>query len=993
MDVVKAVETYIIKMISVPPAMKVLLLDSHTTPIVSLASTQSILLSHQVYLTDRIDNDKRERMAHMKCICFLQNNEDSLGALEAELKEPKYGEYYLYFSSILSKTAIERLADADEYEAVREVQEYFADYAPLLPCLFTLNYAPSPATPLYGSSPNTWDTKALERHVQGLIAVMLSLKKKPIIRYEKMSGMARKLAVEFHSRVQAESQLFDFRSTQVPPLLLILDRRNDPITPMLSQWTYQAMVHELLGIRNGRVDMSGVPDIRPELSEITLTTSTDPFFQGHHLATFGDLGTALKSYVQSYQARSLAQQPSSINSITDMKRFVEEYPEFRKLGGNVSKHVALVGELSRLVDKDKLLELGEVEQGLATRAGADLKSVQEFITNNDVSSRNKLRLLILYALRYQKTQTNNIASLITLALENGVRKEDARLVYALLNIAGADHRQDDLYSTESLLALGRSALKGLKGVENVYMQHTPHLSETLENLFKGKLKENSHAFLESAGPNAGLQRPQDVIIFMIGGTTYEEARTVALLNHDSTAGSTGGARLLLGGTCVHNSSSFLEMVESAAASFPASVYEPPPESASSAPALNVNLGGTMEDVKVRTRTGAFLTLVSVAIILSFTVMEFLDYRRVNIDTSVIVDRSRGEKLTVHLNVTYPRVPCYLLSLDVVDISGELQHDISHNIVKTRLTEAGTAVPGSHTAELRNDIDKLNEQRAAGYCGSCYGGEPPEGGCCNSCDSVREAYTRKGWSFGNPSSIEQCVEEHWSDHIREQASEGCNIAGLVRVNKVIGSVHISPGRSFQSAQSQFYELVPYLKDDGNRHDFSHTIHHMYFTADDEADASKAQVSKEMRERLGIYQNPLDAHMGRTSKAQYMFQYFLKVVSTQFHTLDGRIVNSHQYSVTHFERDLTTGQAGNTEEGIQIQHGIVGVPGTLFNYEISPILVAHRETRQSFAHFLTSTCAIVGGVLTVASILDSALFATQRSLKKNAGTNGHANGKLM
>ena len=35
-------------------------------------------------------------------------------------------------------------------------------------------------------------------------------------------------------------------------------------------------------------------------------------------------------------------------------------------------------------------------------------------------------------------------------------------MYAILNIAGADHRQDDLYSTESLLALGRSALKGLK---------------------------------------------------------------------------------------------------------------------------------------------------------------------------------------------------------------------------------------------------------------------------------------------------------------------------------------------------------------------------------------------------------------------------------------------------------------------------------------------------------------------------------------------------
>lgn len=114
------------------------------TPIVSLASTQSTLLSHQVYLTDRIDNKKRDRMPHMKCVCFLQSNEDSLEALEAELREPKYGEYYLCqsvnhggrgwsilkicshsssdFSNILSKTAIERLAEVDEYEVVREVQ-------------------------------------------------------------------------------------------------------------------------------------------------------------------------------------------------------------------------------------------------------------------------------------------------------------------------------------------------------------------------------------------------------------------------------------------------------------------------------------------------------------------------------------------------------------------------------------------------------------------------------------------------------------------------------------------------------------------------------------------------------------------------------------------------------------------------------------------------------------------------------------------------------
>jgi len=406
-------------------------------------------------------------------------------------------------------------------------------------------------------------------------------------------------------------------------------------------------------------------------------------------------------------------------------------------------------------------------------------------------------------------------------------------------------------------------------------------------------------------------------------------------------------------------------------------------------------GKTMEDVKVRTRTGAFLTLVSAAIILSFTFMEFVDYRRIGIDTSVVVDRSRGEKLTVHLNVTFPRVPCYLLSLDLMDISGELQRDISHDVIKTRLTAAGTVVPGAQIADLRNDLDKMNEKRSSEdeHCGSCYGGEPPENGCCNTCDDVREAYNRRGWSFANPGGIDQCVQENWSEHIQEQASEGCNVAGLVRVNKVIGSIQLSPGRSFQAAQSRIYDFVPYLKNDGNRHDFSHTINYLYFTADDEADESKAQVSKEMRERLGIYQNPLDGQTARTSQAQYMFQYFIKVVSTQFRTLDRQVVNSHQYSVTHFERDLQTGIAGNTKEGLQLAHGVNGLPGVFLSYEISPILVAHHEIRQSFAHFLTSTCAIVGGVLTVASILDSALFATQRSLKKSGTMNGHSNGKLM
>ncbi len=41
----------------------------------------------------------------------------------SELREPKYGEYYVFFSNIVSDRDVERLAEADEQEVVKDVQE------------------------------------------------------------------------------------------------------------------------------------------------------------------------------------------------------------------------------------------------------------------------------------------------------------------------------------------------------------------------------------------------------------------------------------------------------------------------------------------------------------------------------------------------------------------------------------------------------------------------------------------------------------------------------------------------------------------------------------------------------------------------------------------------------------------------------------------------------------------------------------------------------
>lgn len=58
-------------------------------------------------------------------------------------------------------------------------------------------------------------------------------------------------------------------------------------------------------------------------------------------------------------------------------------------------------------------------------------------------------------------------------------------------------------------------------------------------------------------------------------------------------------------------------------------------------------------------------------------------------------------------------------------------------------------------------------------------------------------------------------------------------------------------------------MPYLRNDGNRHDFSHTIHQLAFLGDDELDYRKRKTGMDMKEKLGLLGNPLDGSEARVS----------------------------------------------------------------------------------------------------------------------------------
>jgi hypothetical protein len=373
-------------------------------------------------------------------------------------------------------------------------------------------------------------------------------------------------------------------------------------------------------------------------------------------------------------------------------------------------------------------------------------------------------------------------------------------------------------------------------------------------------------------------------------------------------------------------------------------------------------------MKVRTASGATVSIVAAFFMLLLFVSELSLFLTVEKEDHLFVDVSRSEKLPIYMDMTFHHIPCSLLSLDAMDLSGEHQLGVAANIKKKALNPNGDAIGqavqhevGEQASETLSEADVLERAKRGedptkkpGYCGPCYGAEATPQQCCNTCDEVRNAYQRAGWSLANLSKIEQCVasgETQEALAAELKRGDGCQIYGFLEVNRVAGNFHFAPGRSFQHAHVHVHDLAAF---NAGMFNVSHTVNQLSF-----GEAYPGAV------------NPLDKLSNAPpGTGSGMFSYYCKVVPTEYADISGKVIATNQFSVTeHF-------QATKQKQG-------QALPGVFFFYELSPIMVRFTERRNSFPHFLTQLCAIIGGVFTVAGMIDKFLYHTIRHMEKKQG----------
>lgn len=617
MDLRAVTASYISKFLSIVPGVKALVLDSETARILGVVTSQSDLFRRDVFLTERIGTPHPTALPHLSAVVFIRPTAENIRALRTELHDPTYASYHIIFSNITRPTFLEEIADADEAHLVAQVHEFYADFYALEAHLFSLNACPclDAAPGGVGGGGGVRANPAFERCVDGLVATLLALKRRPVLRYQGSSSLCKNLAERVAVKMDQESALFGFREQVPAPLLLILDRAEDPVTPLLNQWTYEAMVNELVGAENNRVSLEKAPNVPEDLKNVVLDASIDDFFRRNRYRNFGELGINLKKLVDSFHTQS--QSSAELASIEDMMRFVGSYPEFRKTMSNVSKHVAISSELSRLVEKNDLLAVSQLEQDMTCREaeGEHRKQVLEMLRNRKVTPSDKLRLVMLFSLRYEESPTirRTLSEMVDALYAAGVGSDGVHLISSLKQYAGSAKRSGDVFSNRSFFAMASNTVRrGIGGVENVYTQHEPLLVYTLEDLLRRRLKAsafptasaaddagrgdgslfggsdnncpgggNSLVDVSSSGASVFIAPPREVIVFIAGGVTYEESKCVSGINggpnsfqppEGSTTSSAAaaakqaGCRVIIGGSNVTNSSSFaVEIARNAAA--------------------------------------------------------------------------------------------------------------------------------------------------------------------------------------------------------------------------------------------------------------------------------------------------------------------------------------------------------------------------------------------------------------------------------------------
>lgn len=602
-----------------------LVLDPFAVKVISSAVTMSDIMDLGVSLVEDLKK-KREPLPKLEAIYFVAPTLDNAKMLcqDFEGKTKHYKAAHVFFTSMPPASVMQKIKGCKKLvSSLRTLQDANLEFEVVDSRTFVTGNAEALGL-LYGegteegSSSTDREIKAVARR---LATLCLSLGEFPYVRFRSPhgSGLAGlrahvpgRIASAVHEVLSDMTGKVDQLAGQGSSDLVILDRGIDPVAAVIHEWTYEAMCHDLLDMRNNVYTYEVETNSgKMEEKEVILGENDPLWLELRHLH-IADASLRLNEKMAQFSGTNKAAKArrngnDGVIDTKDLKGLVQSLPEYRDQLSRLALHIDIATAINAKVRKERLDEIGTLEQDVV-HGDATSKDIVSLIQSMPtIGSSDKLRLLMCYVSTHQERLDNARRQLWSKAMQ--VSSEEMGCLQNLECLGVAVSKRE---TGERMKFSLRKPKKGVRrekiGAESAsswqLFRFVPMLSDVIEEVEKGTITSEEYPYVQAPSTSRSGARnhdqrssslpgfssarsvrstwtkrtissgddkaPADVsnphfnpvvgkrrlIIFIVGGATYSEMRLVHKLSQSL------GREIILGSTSMVTPSTFLQHVHS-----------------------------------------------------------------------------------------------------------------------------------------------------------------------------------------------------------------------------------------------------------------------------------------------------------------------------------------------------------------------------------------------------------------------------------------------
>jgi hypothetical protein len=475
---------------------KVLIYDDRALAILSTLLKVSGLVEVGVMFHDSITK-KRDPIPNVKAVYLVEPTDDNFARIADDCANFLYESVHINFLSWVQSRSLEHLAsmvaDRSDGSCIEAIFDQFLDFSSPDPGLFCLRESDNYLLDIYGfRASDEVVTSACGDIGRALVSVFLTAGEVPGVLYLPESEVARLVYEEFDKgmRQWGTLELVGDRRSESPdartPVLVLLDRTVDLAGPLHHPDSYQALIHDTIGIRRNQCHIEG--------KEYDLDADVDAFWAANRCRQFEAVARALHQDVDEF-----TRQYGAIES--DLQGTVARLPELQHRKRSNATHTQIGDRLLKAVQGRKTNELFKLESDIFLQRRVAFDAIRE-VLQQVKEPLDKLRFVTI-ALLWDAITGEQLAEL---APELGADT-------AFLRDCVAQHRIGKKPNQRYLTKLWSSLSR--QGQENAVAASLP-VAQYTRDIIDGNLESFTWGGRPITGPRGNLY------IFVIGPGSYVE---------------------------------------------------------------------------------------------------------------------------------------------------------------------------------------------------------------------------------------------------------------------------------------------------------------------------------------------------------------------------------------------------------------------------------------------------------------------------------------